>query len=261
MSDDNGDNGDLPDDELQALRDRAVGPRGLKAWILRGAAGNGVRDPRFEPLRKAMLKDAGGGGTPHNKLFPSKFDREVWAKSLDYDPEMIELLALAEMEWRADLASREMLDKKMEIDTTSAFDFRNPSQHQAQFCRYKGANGKTFCRQPAIPGTVRCQDHGGELVDVSTRRAVLMSSYLQIVEATSVAVDTLVDVTLHSRNDLARVQAAKEILDRAGLTAELNVTIKLEGQDRDEKMDKLREKLDSMQRGLMHQVSIDTTST
>jgi len=253
--------GELPPDELQALRDRAVGPKGFKAWILRGAMGDGDRDPRFEPLRKAMLKDA-GGGTPHNKLFPSRYDRETYAASLGYDEDLLELLTQAEMEWRADIASRTNLDKKLEIDTTSALDFHNPAQHQAQFCRYQVVlgKGKRFCRVPAVPGTVRCQEHGGELVDVVTRRAVLMSSYLQIVEATSIAVDALVDVTLNSRNDLARVQAAKEILDRAGLTAELNVTIKLEGDDRTERMDKLREKLDSMQRGLMHQVAIDTTS-
>jgi hypothetical protein len=77
-----------------------------------------------------------------------------------------------------------------------------------------------------------------------------MTSYLQLVEATGTAVETLVDVAIRSKNDLARVAAAKEILDRAGLTPELQVSVKFESEGRDERIGKLKDKLDVMQRGL-----------
>jgi hypothetical protein len=265
VSDDHNGNGhgDLPPDELQERRDRAVSPKSFRRWLMTQKT-----DPRFVPLWEAMRaaseREYGSGGNPTTKMFPSRFDRETYAKALDYDEDLLEILIQAEAEWRVDVRGQEGLAKKLEIDTTSAFDFRNPAQGQAQFCRFQirsgGGGAMKLCREPAVNGTVRCMEHGGELVNAETRRAVLMSSYLQLVEATGIAVDTLINVALDSRNDLARVQAAREILDRAGLTAELNVTIKLEGEERSERMTALREKLDSMQRGLTAQV-IETTAT
>lgn len=239
--------------ENDDTRDRAVSPRGFRNWLLEYA------DGRYSALSSRI-------GRWDARSFPTRYDREVYLKSLDYDPDLTELLIQAEMEWRVEMAARETLDRKLEIDTHSGFSFRDPAQTNK--CRFvtgrvgksgAGAVKETYCGKTSVSGTVRCREHGGELVDAKTRQAVLMSSYLQIVEASALAVDTLIDVASTSRNDIARVQAAKEILDRAGLTAELQVTVKLEGEQRDERMSNLRAKLDTMQRGLMSR-AIDATS-
>lgn len=227
----------VPSSDRDDRRDRAVAAVGFFAWLHKYA------DERFEPLKELLGREV------QRKIVGPQFRREKIAAYFEYDETLLELLTKAEMEWRADRTAKESLQTHMEIDTSPSFDFRSPTMSKASKCRYAGPKGG-LCGKPSVPGTVRCPDHGGELVDATTRQAILMTSYLQIVEATSVAVDALVSVAKDSRNDLARVAAAKEILDRAGLTAELKISVNIEGDERNDKINRLKEKLDAMQRGL-----------
>lgn len=234
-------------DDPQDARDIAMRATGFKSWLEYTA------DGRFDPLR-ALVKKAGRGA-------PSiaRFDFEAWTNYIQEtfdEPEAEDLIALilqAQLEWRVDTTAVEDAKRSLEIRAGSTHDFADPSPSDARRCRFlmgRGTPDSKKCGEPTVPGTVRCRIHGGELVDSDTRRAVLMTSYLQLVEATSTAVETLVDVAIKSKNDLARVAAAKEILDRAGLTPELQVSVKFESEGRDERIHKLKDKLDVMQRGL-----------
>lgn len=91
-------------------------------------------------------------------------------------------------------------------------------------CLLKKRNGDN-CSRPVVPGTDRCEKHGGALVDIESRRAVLMSAFVTIVEGSEKAVAALLDVVEHGRSEMARVQAAKELLDRAGLTPDVNINV------------------------------------
>lgn len=83
-------------------------------------------------------------------------------------------------------------------------------------CRHIGLDGRR-CRNLPVPGGDRCEDHGGAIVDPSVRRAILLSAYAKMMDASDIAVETLVDVMENSKNALARVKAAQEVLDRVGL--------------------------------------------
>lgn len=234
-------------EELQATRDAAMRATGFKAWLEYTA------DGRFDELRAVVKRP--GPGAPGG----SRFDMEAWTNYIqekfegDKADELVALLLQAQLEWRVDTTAVEDVRRSLEIRAGHTHDFADPSPSDARRCRYllgRGDPDSRKCGEPTVPGTVRCRIHGGELVDSDTRRAVLMTSYLQLVEATSTAVETLVDVAIGSKNDLARVAAAKEILDRAGLTPELQVSVKFESEGRDERIHKLKDKLDTMQRGL-----------
>lgn len=237
---------EIDPEETQAVRDSAVRAVGFKSWLEYTA------DGRFAEL-KEMVKAAPRGTALSSG---SKFDFEAWTSHLqeqDRADELISLLLQAQLEWRVDMDANTDARHTLEIRAGQSHDFADPTPSDGRRCRFvkgRGDPDARKCGQPVIPGTVRCGDHGGELVDADTRRAVLMTSYLQLVEATSTAVETLVDVAIRSKNDLARVAASKEILDRAGLTPELQVSVKFESEGRDERMTRLREKLDTMQRGL-----------
>lgn len=228
-------------DEGLAARDTAVRATGFKAWMKHA-------DDRFAPL-VPIVKSTGANA----KVDFEELEAKIREEYQDRSDEILVLLLQAQFEWRVDSMANDGAKKALEIRTASTHDFADPAQSDARKCRYvlrRGDPDAKSCNKPTIPGTVRCREHGGELVDADTRRAVLLTSYLQLVEATSTAVEVLVDVALGSRNDLARVAASKEILDRAGLTPELQVSVKFESEGRDERLSRLKEKLDTMQRGL-----------
>lgn len=173
---------------------------------------------------------------------------------LDEDPiaskqlaDFMEALLKLETEWRAEMAASRKSAEKLEVmgGLTESLSWRGGALSPTS-CEYVASTG-TQCKTAPVPGTTRCLKHGGALIHEDVRRAVLMNSYLKLVEATDVAVDTLVDVAAHSRNDLARVAASKEILDRAGLTQELEISIKLDDSGKSSRLDELRDKLDGIQ--------------
>lgn len=173
---------------------------------------------------------------------------------LDEDPptakhlaDFQEALLKLETEWRAEMAASKVAGEKLGIadGVATALSWRGGALSPSS-CEYVASTG-TQCKTAPVPGTTRCLKHGGALIHEEVRRAVLMNSYLMLVEATEVAVTALVDVAAHSRNDLARVAASKEILDRAGLTPELEISITLDKDGKTGRLDELREKLDGIQ--------------
>lgn len=80
-------------------------------------------------------------------------------------------------------------------------------------------------------------------------RARLVESYVRLVEATDIAVTTLVYVAVHGRHDEARVAAAREILERANLSADVRAAVESQT-DTEVRRDALLARLDSMQAAL-----------
>jgi len=104
------------------------------------------------------------------------------------------------------------------------------------------------CSYNVVDGARFCQRHGGALEQSQVRQSHLFSAYAGIVEAAGTAVDALVDVSSFSTNDLARVQAANSLLDRAGLGLESQLLERLarmgeQEQRRIDSVDRLVEKL------------------
>jgi hypothetical protein len=141
--------------------------------------------------------------------------------------ELLRQLVVAEATWRANTAG-ELLQVK-------------PSK-----CGFRGLDG-VECPRRSVLGTPRCEDHGGAITDPAVRGSLLLLAYAQMVEGTAKAVTTLIDVMDSSKNDLARVQAAKEMLDRAGLTPEQTAqatAIQVETQN--DQLERVKRRLDTV---------------
>ena len=146
----------------------------------------------------AYFRTSLGEEPPDPPTFKAFLDLEGHA--VDWVAELLRQLVVAEATWRATVAG-ELLQVK---PTT---------------CGFRSTDG-VECRKRSVPGASRCGDHGGAITDPAVRGSLLLLAYAQMVEGTAKAVTTLIDVMDSSKNDLARVQAAKELLDRAGLTPE-----------------------------------------
>jgi hypothetical protein len=83
-------------------------------------------------------------------------------------------------------------------------------------CGFRGKDGMT-CGVPAVAGTSRCVAHGGAIGDPDVRRSLLVQAYGRMIEGADVAVAALIEVAVDGRSEMARVQAAKELLDRVGM--------------------------------------------
>ena len=57
--------------------------------------------------------------------------------------------------------------------------------------------------------------------------ALVRETWLNLASAAGISVDTLTDVMVNGRNDLARVNAATAVLDRVGLPARVDVAVRL----------------------------------
>jgi hypothetical protein len=88
-------------------------------------------------------------------------------------------------------------------------------------------------------------------------KAKLVGSYAALVDATDLAVETLVNIALYGRREEARVAAAREILDRSGLTPEVRVSIDTSASDRDARIGDLRRRLDTMRTGLVTPLELE----
>lgn len=250
--------------------DRGRGGLGFRAWLVQvdpkkgGAASDGARPAvdfciehfyelpmtyEFDVVAEMMRKE----------LLPKRGrPTEEQEDALD---DMLRSLAVAEAEWRSEsLVKRNLIDSGVmgiaRAHGENVLSWRNPQVDDV--CGFRSRGGMK-CRSPAVPGTPRCSKHGGALVDAEVRRAYLMTAYAAVVEASEDAVRTLVEVATSGRNELARVAAAKEILDRAGMSPSLNVNVNLGGAP-SRPLVELREKLDRIQKNLRAHV-IDVEST
>jgi hypothetical protein len=106
-----------------------------------------------------------------------------------------------------------------------------------------------------IPSPPAFADDSAAVVELAVR-AKLVQGYVRLVEATEVAITTLLYVAQHGRHEEARVMAAREILDRAHLSAEVRAAIDLQP-DIEVRAEALRTKLDSMQAALTSTIDVD----
>lgn len=222
----------------------------FRTWLWRTAV-----DPAspYNRLREVIGKSG--------KPFTEDYEQGKFAAHLERlcpdEPKLIEDLIAAAAEWRVESLAN--------TKARSALGLRETKEARAALmpttvCGFVSVSGAR-CRHMAVPGSIRCPEHGGALLSPEVRRAMLISSYCAIVAHTQLAVDALVDVAKTGRNELARVQAAKELLDRAGLSPEISIRVEIEDSEtRSEVLDRLRTRLDGMQRGLLARV-LDTTAT
>ena len=117
-------------------------------------------------------------------------------------------------------------------------------------CRYRDPMSGRECTDAAMPGAIRCRQHGGDWLDPRIRQNLLMAAYMKLVEATEVAVDTLVWVAVNGRREEARVLAAKEILDRAGIRAGIDIHVVPDPSTDTSQVDALRARLATMADGM-----------
>lgn len=111
-----------------------------------------------------------------------------------------------------------------------------------------------------IPRRVISVDEAAAAVEAAVK-ARLVESYTALVDATDIAVDTLINVALYGRREEARVQAAREILDRSGLTPEIRVAIDTTGSERDARFADLHRRLDAMRTSLLTPLELDQPET
>lgn len=120
-------------------------------------------------------------------------------------------------------------------------------------CGFRGKNG-VVCGVPAVPGTTRCVAHGGAIGDPDVRRSLLIQAYGRMIEGADVAVAALLEVAIDGRSEMARVQAAKELLDRVGMhidaTPNFAEPIETEDDRRDAAIATLRDSLEDTRRRL-----------
>lgn len=242
-------------DSTHERMDRVWHGTGFRSWLV-------TQDPRKGGSPREEIRLAVEWCIEHFAELPAKYDYEALAElmrrdirpvkagpKLDEYEALTESLAKAEAEWRAEIVANDRA--KTAVLPIAAPHGENLSSRLPQaddVCGFRFRAGRR-CTQMVVPGSPRCVKHGGTLVDAEVRRSFLLSAYTSVVEASEEAVDVLIDVAKNGRNELARVAAAKEILDRAGLTPTLNINVNVGGKESDA-MRVLRDKLDRIQKNL-----------
>lgn len=201
-------------DELDR-RDRASTGVGFTAWLKDLRTADPDRVGEYSDLYFII----------DSERFPPKFDFVLYGETIEElfdDPSdagnRTALLLSAEREWRADMRAKMAARAALDLDPSGAAKL--PVRDiPCDFTRRDGSK----CGVPCVPGAPRCADHGGMILDPATRQSMLLVAYARLVEGSDTAVQSLIQVAEHSRNDIARVMAAKEILDRAGLSPELRI--------------------------------------
>lgn len=160
-----------------------------------------------------------------------KFDGERVAMELargGASAEDLASLASAEAAWRVDSlidgAEEEGVSLEMPPETESEIIQALGHDESVILCGYRNHRGEG-CTDAAIAGAGRCGKHGGSITDPEVRRSFLLVAYAKVFDGARVAVETLLDVAENGHSDMARVQAAKELLDRAGVAQDQHVHI------------------------------------
>lgn len=124
--------------------------------------------------------------------------------------EVCEAIVAAESTWRLDSMA-------LSVDDT------DETLEEAKYtCGYRSIGG-IRCSHMAVSGAARCATHGGAISDPEVRRSILLSAYARLMAGSEIAVDALIRVADIGRNEMAQVQAAKEVLDRVGLVQDQHV--------------------------------------
>lgn len=133
-------------------------------------------------------------------------------------------------------------NEKAQVETTIGKELE--STDAKVLCGYRNHRGEG-CVSEAVTGAGRCGKHGGAITDPEVRRSFLLVAFTKVIEGSRVAVDALLDVAENGRSEMARVQAAKELLDRAGVQQDQHVHIHRPEEDasEDDVVDELRRRL------------------
>lgn len=139
-------------------------------------------------------------------------------------------LVSAEAAWRVDtlIDSAEIAGVPLDVGTVEVIPESVSKEIEASeatvLCGYRNHRGEG-CVSPAVQGAGRCGKHGGAITDPEVRRSFLLVAFAKVIDGSRVAVDALLDVAENGRSEMARVQAAKELLDRAGVQQDQHVHI------------------------------------
>lgn len=162
-----------------------------------------------------------------------RFDAQWVALELSQQGATAEDLAAlvsAEAAWRVDtlIDSAEIAGVPLDVGTTEIVPESVSKEIEAAeatvLCGYRNHRGEG-CVSHAVSGAGRCGKHGGAITDPEVRRSFLLVAFAKVIDGSRVAVDALLDVAENGRSEMARVQAAKELLDRAGVQQDQHVHI------------------------------------
>ena len=81
------------------------------------------------------------------------------------------------------------------------------------------------CRYYAVPGSYRCEMHGGMIASTAETRSMIVAAQLQVYALSGQAVATLADIMLHGQNENVRLRAAETVLNRAGIVESADVDL------------------------------------
>lgn len=159
-------------------------------------------------------------------------------------------LVSAEAAWRVDtlIDSAEIAGVSLDVgeaEVVPAAVSKEVATSEAKvICGYRNHRGEG-CTNEAVSGAGRCGSHGGAITDPEVRRSFLLVAFAKVIDGSRVAVDALLDVAENGRSEMARVQAAKELLDRAGVQQDQHVHIHRPEEDvsEDDLVDELRRRL------------------
>ncbi len=169
------------------------------------------------------------------------------------DADDLSALASAEAAWRVDtiVDAAETAGVSLDNDPVTSTELVGESISQAieasepkVLCGYRNHRGEG-CVTEAVAGAGRCGRHGGSITDPEVRRSFLLVAFAKVIDGANEAADALLDVAVNGRSEMARVQAAKELLDRAGVQQDQHVHIHRPEEDRseDDLVDELRRRL------------------
>lgn len=212
------------------------------------------------------------GPNIHSILGPDgKFDAEWVALQLSQegaDGNALAALVSAEAAWRVDSLVENAETAGVNLTPSGSDEAVISDEMGAELdknstvirCGYRNHRGEG-CPQEAVPGAGRCGRHGGAITDPEVRRSFLLVAFAKVIDGASIGVDALLDVAENGRSEMARVQAAKELLDRAGVQQDQHVHIHKPEEDTSESelVAAIRDQLaETKNRLRLH--AIDTTS-
>lgn len=177
-----------------------------------------------------------------------RFDAEFISLELAKEgatAEDLSALVSAEAAWRVDTLIERAETSGVSIDVGETDESTEIEPQDATvLCGFRNHRGEG-CISPAIEGAGRCGRHGGAITDPEVRRSFLLVAFAKVIDGAQIAVETLLDVAENGRSDMARVQAAKELLDRAGVQQDQHVHIHRPDEDvsEDELIAELQRKL------------------
>jgi hypothetical protein len=146
--------------------------------------------------------------------------------------EVVQAMVHAEAAWRTDsiIENAEITGVSLDVGESKSISTEIEASEPTSLCGFRNTRGEG-CVRLAVPGAGRCGGHGGSITDPEVRRSLHIIAFSKVIQGSEVAVDALLDVAENGRSEMARVQAAKEILDRAGVQQDQHVHIHKPAED------------------------------